>query len=279
MVITTTTAAKTVSFSRIFNDKKSITIYFPSDISLTFRIVKEIHNWIPCFQSLLFVFPEFQRNFYKSLISEKRVRIVSLEELNHVGEHDLVLILSHESKIQKVAKGNDSTALFGYGKEVNVRFRPVPRDALELCKKIMELLNIPPTSYEQRVYFPSEDHEFQKEDVIEDKYIIDVHNLYTKLRAVQSIKKLPPPYEYLSIKTKYPHRKSKLIKVSSDPKSPTQYPLKVDLYEVMKHCNQAKRIITDNRPFYELLSNFSTRNRIMFCENFLATNKLKEFIK
>ena len=276
---TTTTVAKTVSFSQIFNDKKSLTIYFPSDISLTFRIVKEIHNWIPCFQTLLFVFPAFQRDFYKALIKEQQVKIVSPEDLRPLKEQDLILILSKEKKIQKLAECNGSPAMFGYGREVNVRFQPFPEDPLELCKKLMELLNIPSANSEVGVDFPPKNHEFQLDEELERKYILDLHNPYNRLRAIQKVNKITPPYEYLSIKTKYPQRHSRLIRVSSDPQSPKQYPFKVNLYEIMKQCMQAKIIITDNRDFYELLTNFFKRDRIMFCENLLTTRKFIELIK
>ncbi|MBW6515240.1 MAG: hypothetical protein K0B81_01320 [Candidatus Cloacimonetes bacterium] len=268
-----------ISFSKIFNDKKSIALYFPKDFGMNYEIVKETIRWTPCFQTMLLVLPEYQRNFFNALIDEPSVNIEALEEHSPSGKDNLVLILSRNKQTQKKAEGNSSSATFGFGKSVNVRFNPPVESPLELCRNMAELLQIKPSKEAKGKKFPGTPQELFDNVFQERKFVFDINNPITRIGIRLLMKKYSSPYEYLFVKTKFPKSKSHLVKLLPETKSPKHYPLRYDLYEIVKHCNQSKIVITDNKSFFDLLTNFPLQNRLLFCKGLFLNHKVSDYLK
>jgi len=200
-------------------------------------------------------------------------------------------------------KGADAVA--GYGKRVNVRLLPFPSSPLELCQQIAALLKLPHTGKQENIDISSlTAHPSRKKNNIELelRFIFDFNTVLSRFRISSLVKKLNPPCSYLTIRTTNFSKKSCLTVIRSaaadndspreslppitDKNSAQRQPAveksnsvsRLDLLEILQYSLKANGIITDYRPFYELLLDFRLREKVLLYDKSITKEEVTRFI-
>jgi len=275
-----------VSFSRIFSDKNNLVICFPKKMDINLKIFREVVIWSDYFKRILLILPGYQKEFFVKLNNRPEIHIASIDETGSVRNHNFLLVLTTDKRVQKRIHPNNAQAVLGLGKKINIRLNPPTKDPLGLCKKMVELIKIPDSGlnntaliekgYLNDLFIPGKN---QVKEESKRRFVFDLNTLYNKIRISGEIKRLAPPHEYLLLKTKKPQKKASLKSVRYDSGISEELFKTYNLYETLKYCSGAKSIITDNRIFFNLLQELSFGESVLFCTKRTPMGQINNFIQ
>lgn len=238
--------SKNIAFSDIFQRKKQLFVLFSDDMAANYRIAESILNWREerqeenqetggRFESLYFLFPEFQKNFFTALLRSYSISVNSLSFSATAVNSAVVVNLNRNGKILRKWSHQNRNVTMGSGKYVNVKFLPAPVDPEKIIIKVSELLRLPSPkpalNIDKTDYSPKK----IKDKAPTYKTVVAVNNFLKRKATLRKIAK----NNTADIKT--------ITTVSATEKKwPFTVNLPLDLKGIVDECCGAKAIITDD---------------------------------
>jgi len=146
-----------ISFSEIFQRKEYLFVIFSEDLLVNYRVVSGIIQWLTStktevnepvgktryFNSIYFIFPSFQKSFFEAVLVDYELKVKDLTFIPKQEKYNIVINLNGNYSLLKKWSNHSQQAIFGLGKQTNIKFVPQITDAEKICDKVSEFLGLP----------------------------------------------------------------------------------------------------------------------------------------
>lgn len=247
---------KKIPFSEIFQKKENLAVFFTDDILANFQITDKILLWSKKtgtsssadessqkpFESVYFLFSDFQVTFFKALLKDYNVSVEGKSFILHQAKPGVIINLNKDNeRFMKKWSRHSNKVIIGQGKQVNVKLVPAPEDPHKIIDKASEILNLPPAKPALKLSQTEFNPDKVKKTQSTGKYVIAVNSFWKRKLVLRKLSK--------TIDTN-----SSLVIVCPTQATPIIRPkLPLSLKQIISECYGAVRIISDDEKLRNLL--------------------------